>query len=216
MNNTNTQKTKGVKSFFKKYGYSILMILGLAATIFLIAYFRNTAKKQEITDDNVLTVEQIQSETEASEEIIETAKTEQTSFALPVEGAVVVRDYSEEEFVNFVSLGYYAVHKAVDFTSVADSRVYSIAAGKVLSVETTSNAGTKVVIEHNDGFKSVYSSLDSNLNVQAGQTVKAGQQIGSMSNSMLDEAELGVHLHFELLKDNVLVDPNLFIAISNK
>lgn len=215
MDKSNTQKTKSFKNFFKKYGFSILMLSGLFAAIFLIAMFREKTEISEVIDENslVLVEEVVSSEVE---DVVETAKAEQTSFVLPVDSAVVVRDYSEDEFVNYVSLGYYAIHRAIDFTSENGSAVYSVADGKVLSVETASNCGTKVFVEHENGFKSIYSSLDSNLNVQVGQKIKAGQQIGNMSNSMLDEAELGVHLHFELLKDNVLVDPNLYIAISNK
>ena len=214
MDKSNTQKINGFKVFFKKYGFSILMLAGLFATVFLIAMFRGKVDVGEVVDENNLVL--VDENSVHVDDIVETSKSEQTSFVLPVDNVVVVRDYSEDEFVNYVSLGYYAIHKAIDFSSEKGSGVYSIASGKVLSIETTSNSGTKVVVEHDNGFKSVYSSLDSNLNVQVGQKIKSGQQIGNMSNSMLDEAELGVHLHFELLKDNKLVDPNLYIAISNK
>lgn len=218
MNNSNTQKTHKFKAFMKKYAYTIVLLVGLASAILLITLTRKTksAVYETVPDESVIVTENVLPVDTTVEEITPVSEQAETVFQNPVATAVVVRDYSDEEFVNFVSLGYFAIHKAVDFSGEGGTAVFSAAKGKVLSVETTSNRGTTVVIEHENGFKTSYSSLDSNVEVKAGDSVKAGQQIGSMSNSMLDEAELGVHLHFELFKDGALVDPNLYLTLSNK
>ena len=228
MNNSNTQKTHKFRAFMKKYAYTFILILGAVSAITLLVISRRVSRTGQeaiideslIVDENAIVVENSQQEeipvpTEEVE-IIETSTKTEVQFQNPTSASVVIRDYSDEEFINYVSLGYYAVHKAVDFSGEAGTEVFSVAKGKVLSVETTSNLGTTVVIEHENGFKSLYSSLDSNVEVKAGDSVKMGQQIGTMSNSMLDEAELGVHLHFALYKDGALVDPNLYLTLSNK
>lgn len=212
MNQTNTQKTNKFKTFMKKYAYSFLLLLGLIAAMGIVLLSNRASGKEETIDENSLVVVD-QNETAGT---VDVAKKEEVKFQNPVATSVVVRDYSEEEFVNYVSLGFFATHRAVDFSGEAGTKVFAVAKGKVVSVQTTSNLGTVVVIEHDDGFKSSYASLDSNVNVSVGQTVKMGAQIGTMSNSMLDEAELGVHLHFELFKDGKLVDPNLYLNLSNK
>jgi len=213
MNNSNAKKTNNIKNFLKKYAYTFILLLGLISAMALILIASRNAANDNVIDENSAVID---SQIIETENVVQTAKENKIEFQIPVATSVIVRDYSDEEFVNFVSLGYYAVHKAVDFSGEKGTGVFSIAKGKVLSVETSSNLGTVVVIEHENGFKSSYASLDSNVNVKAGDTVKMGQQIGVMSNSMLDEAELGVHLHFELYKDSKLVDPNLYLTLSNK
>ena len=228
MNNSNTQKTHKFRAFIKKYAYTFILLLGVASAITLITLSRRWGKVGQetiideslIVDENALLVDGSGQNEGANQawdgEAVETSTKTEVQFQNPTSASVVIRDYSDEEFINYVSLGYYAVHKAVDFSGEAGTGVFSVAKGKVLSVETTSNLGTTVVIEHENGFKSLYSSLDSNVEVKAGDSVKMGQQIGTMSNSMLDEAELGVHLHFALYKDGALVDPNLYLTLSNK
>jgi len=71
-----------------------------------------------------------------------------------------------------------------------------------------------VVIKHTDSLKSVYKSLG-DVCVKEGDKVKKGEEIGTMGTSTSEQAE-GVHLHFEVLKDGKMVDPNDYLATSGK
>ena len=76
--------------------------------------------------------------------------------------------------------------------------------------------GNVVEIKHSDGFVSIYSSLDKNIDVQKGDQVQKGQKIGTISNSAASEAGYGNHLDFTLLQDGKEVDPNNYISLQNK
>ena len=102
---------------------------------------------------------------------------------------------------------------AVKFAADA---VFSIYDGIVDSVESNSLDGCVVTISHSDGFVSVYSSLNEDVKVSEGDSVKKGQQIGNASNSATNESKDGAHLHFVLMKDGVEVDPNNYLDLQNK
>ncbi len=145
----------------------------------------------------------------------EVSTTSTISFSLPMTNAVVVKDYSEEKLQLNDSLSRWEIHLAVDLTS-DDNLVYAVYDGVVTSVEENTLEGYVVTIEHDGGFVSVYSSLSSNVLVSEGDTVTKGQQIGEASNTATNEYNTGTHLHFQLLKDGVEVDPNNYLDLQNK
>lgn len=71
--------------------------------------------------------------------------------------------------------------------------------------------GLTVVIEHNNGYSTVYSNLLTAEFVTVGESVKKGQTIGTVGNTATFEISDEPHLHFEILKDNVQIDPNMYI-----
>ena len=44
----------------------------------------------------------------------------------------------------------------------------------------------------------------------------AGQTIGQVSETMASELKAGLHLHFEMLKNGVKVNPNNYLDLGNK
>lgn len=137
------------------------------------------------------------------------------TFGLPMNNAVVVKDYSEEKLQLNEVLGRYEVHLAVDFAS-EENQVFSIFGGVVAEVDSNSLDGHYIKIEHDDGLVSVYSSLSDDLKVQEGDLVSKGQLIGFASESSGFEDVEGGHLHFMMLKDGVEVDPNNYLDLQNK
>ncbi|MGE0057247.1 MAG: M23 family metallopeptidase [Dehalococcoidia bacterium] len=67
--------------------------------------------------------------------------------------------------------------------------------------------GLYVVIEHTNGFYTVYGHLSS-LSVRTGQGVKQGQVLGPVGCT---GHCTGNHLHFELWKNGVRIDPMLYL-----
>ena len=72
-----------------------------------------------------------------------------------------------------------------------------------LALAFTGKAG----IDHGGGLCTVYAHLDSIAVVQ-GQLVSNGQQIGRVGNSGYSK---GPHLHFEVIKNGVRVNPNKYL-----
>lgn len=77
--------------------------------------------------------------------------------------------------------------------------------GKVVRAEKDDLLGYVVEIQHKDGVNTVYDSLGS-IAVEKGQTVSQGDVIGTAGENKFMK-DLGVHLHFEIRKDGVAVDP---------
>ena len=73
--------------------------------------------------------------------------------------------------------------------------------------------GTTVVIRHQGGYITTYSSLDSELSVEPGSTVKLGQTIGTVGNTALLENALGDHLHFSVACNDKIINPADFLAL---
>lgn len=190
-------KTEGkVKNFFKRYGYYCLagiLTVAIASTIALSV----PKSEQQPVENEVPT----QSTT--------------VTFGLPLADFTVLKGYSAEELQYNATMNQWEAHKAYDLTS-ENLSVYAVLDGTVASLETTYEDGTKIVIAHENGFKSVYSSLDENTIVNVGDKVKKGQELGKISNTASEESKDGAHLHFELLKDEVKVDPSNYIAFENK
>ena len=77
--------------------------------------------------------------------------------------------------------------------------------GKVNNQGSTGNEsyGNCVKIDHGNGFATLYAHLQT-VNVVLGQRVVKGELIGTMGNT---GNSYGAHLHFEVIKDNIRIDP---------
>lgn len=104
--------------------------------------------------------------------------------------------------------GHQAFHRGVDFAAEEGSEVIAVASGIVTFVGERPGYGTMVEISHGDGFVTRYGHNQSNL-VSVGQTVTRGQTIALMGSS---GRSTGPHVHFEVLRGGVHVDPLSFIG----
>jgi len=137
------------------------------------------------------------------------------SYGLPMENAMVIKDFSNLELQYNQTLNRWEAHLSVDLASENPS-VMSIYDGKVTGVENDFLLGNVVTISHENGMVSVYASLDENLKVQVGDSVTKGQVIGSAGNSASSESADGVHLDFSMLLNGEEVDPNDYLSLQNK
>ena len=68
-----------------------------------------------------------------------------------------------------------------------------------------------MVIEHVNGYVTIYSNLLTAEFVKEGEEVKQGQTIGTVGNTAVFEVADEPHLHFEILKDNEYLNPSEYI-----
>jgi len=106
------------------------------------------------------------------------------------------------------------VHDGIDIAAQAGAEVRAAAAGTVSSVYEDDIMGTTVVLQHSDGYTTVYASLASEVSVTEGDTVTLGQVIGCVGNTALLESALGDHLHFAVSCFDESVDPSVFFQLS--
>lgn len=119
-----------------------------------------------------------------------------------------------------ITQGYNGNHNAVDITGGGYTLDYVVAHsdGKVVFYQdglgnmkgSTGNAsyGNCVKIDHGNGYQTLYAHMKSGLLVKNGDTVKAGQRLGYMSDS---GNAYGAHLHFEVWKDGERINPTEYL-----
>ena len=73
--------------------------------------------------------------------------------------------------------------------------------------------GHTVVIRHNDGYTTCYSSLSDGLTVKPGDKVTLGQTIGYAADSAIVESTLGSHVHFSVTCYDEPMDPSEFLSL---
>jgi murein DD-endopeptidase MepM/ murein hydrolase activator NlpD len=82
--------------------------------------------------------------------------------------------------------------------------VKAVEGGRVALVQRLSTYGLTVVIEHGNGYYSLYMQLQSAA-VENGQSVDKGQVIGTVGGA---NSNYGPHLHFEIRGENqIALDP---------
>ncbi len=95
-------------------------------------------------------------------------------------------------------------HSGIDFSAAMGTEAYATGDGVVFDVEKSAwGYGNMVTIDHGFGYKTRYAHLQKAL-VRKGQKVKRGQCIGLIGNT---GKTTGVHLHYEVLKNDVQIDP---------
>lgn len=103
--------------------------------------------------------------------------------------------------------GEWKEHEGIDIMAEEGTPIKAFAAGKVDYVGESPAYGMYLQLKHNNGVTSFYAHCSALL-VKKGQKVKAGDviaKVGSTGNST------GPHLHLELKKDGVRIDPSLYV-----
>lgn len=135
-------------------------------------------------------------------------------FAMPVEGSVI-KEYNEVSVFS-PTLQRFTVHYAMDFAAPAGTPVCAAYAGTVESITTNYLKGVTVTVDHGDGLKSVYNSLEDGEQVTVGQKVEKGDIIGTVGSSNLQELTEGAHLHFEVTEKGEYVNPLKYLVAEEK
>ena len=86
------------------------------------------------------------------------------------------------------------------------AQVIAAAAGNVTTVSYNSARGYFIVVDHGNGYVTLYQHL-SRQDVKVGDMVKAGLQIGAVGETGISTAP---HLHFEVHVNGTPVDPLQF------
>lgn len=100
-------------------------------------------------------------------------------------------------------LGYVRMHKGVDIAAPWGSPVFAASDGVVQFAGRASGYGSLIRISHGGAYGTGYAHL-SRIYVRNGERVRRGQRIGAVGNEGLST---GPHLHYELYKNGVAVNP---------
>ena len=110
---------------------------------------------------------------------------------------------------------YYRMHTGVDLGGRYGNPIVASRDGEVILVRNPlqgrntggSGYGNYIVIDHGDGYCSLYAHLKETL-VMVGQQVKAGEKIALCGST---GTSTGPHLHFEIIYNGSTVDPAKYI-----
>lgn len=103
----------------------------------------------------------------------------------------------------------YVFHEGLDLIVARGTEVHATADGIVTQASSSKTTGNTVHIKHAGEYETVYAHLES-MSVHVGQQVRTGQKIGTVGMS---GQAFAPHLHYEVRKDGVLMDPvNSFFA----
>ncbi|MDD5863746.1 MAG: M23 family metallopeptidase [Firmicutes bacterium] len=214
-------------------GYYIALILCAAAIgITSYVYYRNVnhaeeASIQETIGEDVLvgtmeaedvpvlaTQPQTQSATPSTQATTTPTTTVKKPFKTvsPVSGDEISA-YSMEALSYNETTRDWRVHNGVDIAAETGTQVCAAADGEVYTVYEDDSMGYTVVIRHDGGYTTKYSSLSKDVAVQSGDTVTAGQVIGYVGDTALVESTLGSHVHFSVTCQDEPMNPADFLAL---
>ncbi|MFH0733563.1 MAG: M23 family metallopeptidase [bacterium] len=119
-----------------------------------------------------------------------------TTFRLPVKGYIITI-YEPENG-----------HFGIDFGVKSGTAVYASSSGLVIFADYISDDGYTIIIQHSEGYISIYKHLSACLKRQR-EFVEQGELIALSGNTGYNTS--GAHLHFEIWKDGKVVDPQKLI-----
>ena len=100
-------------------------------------------------------------------------------------------------------LGNDQTHYGIDIAAKLYTKVKASQQGLVIFSGTNNEYGLTVIIAHPNNYYTLYSHLDKSL-VSQRQFVKQSENIGTIGESGKSD---GPHLHFEIWKNNIIIDP---------
>ena len=103
------------------------------------------------------------------------------------------------------------MHEGVDMAGPIGTPVYAPADGVVIFAGWASGYGRLIKVQHEFGIETRYGHLNE-IDVQVGQRVSQGEEIGGMGNS---GRSTGSHLHYEIRVDGEPVNPMIYIGAGN-
>lgn len=143
------------------------------------------------------------------------------TFIAPVDKIEVLVGY---EFAYNPTLDRYYFHQGIDFKCEEGTEVKAALDGTVLEVGENVLDGGYIRIEHLDGLVTVYKFIipvcsdpeNPETVLKAGDKVKKGDVIATVAPASGNEIKSGAHLHFEIEKNGIIVDPNIYLDVSDK
>lgn len=230
-------KNKRTTNFFRREGFYVLLFvcICIVATVAAITAKNKANNNNPIADtsgetnigdaaetyedpyqyyENALQVKENAAKNKAQKANTKTkavSAATNTDWGKPVAGKLA-RAYSSDP-VKWDSTDSWKPNYGVDIQAAVGTKVYSVLDGVVLDVLKDED-GIKVIIDHQNGYKSIYSNLDEKVSVKKGTKTTKGQVIGYVGKTTLNSAfeKYGDHLHFQIMKGSSYVDPAKYIS----
>src|SRR5699024_1642105 len=218
----NGSKNKWTRIFKKKWFFPALYIVLAAFLLSAVVWYQNVQSKIFEGIDELEETNQQEGNSQSGKynEEAESVVSQSETIEMPVdkeaqaEIVTTFYDYTAEEEeqekgLTFYNNRYYQ-STGVDIAA-SDGETFDVVAslsGTVTEVKEDPLLGNVVVLDHGDEITTYYASLEE-VAVEAGADVKQGDQLGMAGQNLFSE-ESGTHVHFEIRKGDMEVDPENF------
>ena len=206
-------KFKKFWQHFAGKGYYIALVLCAAAIgITGYLYYRNATGDSPDVLANTPTDAGVEAGAPASDTPTTTDGVQKPTIktGLPLSGETLAA-YTMDSLSYNPTTRDWRVHDGIDLAAEAGTPVCAAAAGEVYTVYEDDAMGMTVVLRHEGGYVTTYSSLSEELQVAAGDKVTLGQTLGTVGNSAPLESAIGDHVHFSVRCNDEPMDPMDFL-----
>ncbi|HSH35345.1 M23 family metallopeptidase [Schnuerera sp.] len=124
----------------------------------------------------------------------------------PVQGKLIT-DFTKDNLIYSQTLEEWTAHKGIDISADEGSQVVAALSGKVQEVYNDQLWGIVIILEHGNGLVTKYANLSEEDMVKEGTQVNKGDVIGKVGKTASIEMMMEPHIHFEVIKDGICVDP---------
>lgn len=216
------KKQTSLKRFFKKrWVFPAVYIASAALILTAVLWFQNSSTDKAI-DSNRYEFETSPG-SNGFDELAEEVTRPMENIILPLSeedrtNAVIQTKFyddqaneKDQEAAIVVYENQYHPNTGIDI-GVGDSEVFDVLAalsGTVTKVEEDALLGNIIEVEHDGNIVTRYSSIK-DMKVAVGDEVEQGQTIAAAGKSRFNE-EAGVHVHFEIRKDGIPVNPENYL-----
>ncbi|MEK4876244.1 M23 family metallopeptidase [Bacillus sp. FSL W8-0102] len=206
-----------MKTFFKKRWVFPSLYLVIAALLIAGIVWYQTTEDNNATKDQGQQQSADNSSREPSVEVNTALETVKLPLENPDKAVIKQKFYDknasqkEQEAALVVYNNTYYPNTGIDI-GVKDGKSFDVTAalsGKVTNIQEDALLGNVIEIEHEKGIVTQYQSVK-DIQVKEGENVKQGQVIGKAGNSVFNE-KAGVHVHFEIRKNNTPLNPEQYL-----
>ena len=193
--------------FMEKQGFHIVLffcILTIAATA--VYTHKNSPSAERPTYDSLSAA--------AEDDTVQRLKDAETPSPAPIQIAYpleetgeVRRAFDGARPAYFENSRHWQLHPAMDIAVEYGQKMLAVADGSVAQINTGGADGLTVVLEHAGGYQSCYKGLSDLQGLKTGDAVKRGQPIAGAGYGPLLESGEGAHLHLEIRKNSILINP---------
>lgn len=227
-------------NFFKKEGFYVILFVCLCIVATVAAITARNGKSvnkppvvQENTENKVAANNPDNSQGSEMPNAMQVKKDPEISVPKSGSASAAVTNTADYKFVKPVegtnattyntglvkceTIGTYKTNNGIEIQAKLNSPVYAVLDGKVEAVKNDgTELGQYVVIDHQNGLKTVYANLKEDVKLKVGDKVKKSQIIGSVGETRgsYSNEPYGTHLHFEVMKSNEYVDPARYVTYS--
>lgn len=209
-------KENGFGRFVKEKGYYIVLLLcavAIGVSGYLLLSGKNSDQQVHLSTERATVPPGVRA-TEHAENVVATdgpepgtEATEPTLRLQPPVAGEQTGGFAADHLAYNATTRDWRTHEGLDLAAALGDPVCAAADGTVYTIYEDERYGTTVVLRHSGGFTTHYANLSEEPDVAVGDTVRAGQRLGTVGQTALTEAGDAPHVHFALYNGNTPEDP---------